>query len=233
MRAGLQIVDLDRAARRRPRARPASGVASSLMVDAEQPDEVGAAALAEFQEVGVIDEAGEIGVLEIDADRQDVGLALDPPGEVGPIARSRLFAAVEQRELGRGLRRRRQAEMDEGCCGQHAAARRARDEALLEQIGLDDLLDRIARLGQRRGDGLDADRAAAVIHRRCSEIAMVERVEARARRLRAAAARGRRPWRRSRRRPRRRRNRARAVAAARRCAACRARAARSRRRPPR
>ena len=43
------------------------------------------------------------------------------------------------------------------------AARRALHEALLDQEGLDDLLDRVARLGQRRGDGLDADRAAAEI----------------------------------------------------------------------
>jgi hypothetical protein len=46
--------------------------------------------------------------------------------------------------------------------GQHAAARRALDEALLDQIGLDDVLERVARL--RRGrDGLDADRPAAEI----------------------------------------------------------------------
>jgi hypothetical protein len=44
-----------------------------------------------------------------------------------------------------------------------APARRALDEALLDQIGLDDLLDRVARLGQRGRDRLDADRAAAVI----------------------------------------------------------------------
>src|SRR5215475_2782496 len=44
------------------------------------------AALAEFQVVGVIDVAGEIGVLVIDADRQDMGLAFDPPGKIRPIA---------------------------------------------------------------------------------------------------------------------------------------------------
>ena len=45
---------------------------------------------------------------------------------------------------------------------QHAAARRALDEALLDQIGLDDLLDRVARLAQRRGDGFDAHRPAII-----------------------------------------------------------------------
>ncbi len=55
------------------------------MMDAEQPDEVGPAALAEFQKVGVIDEAGEIGVLEIDADRKDVNFAVDAPGKIRPV----------------------------------------------------------------------------------------------------------------------------------------------------
>jgi hypothetical protein len=57
----------------------------ALMVDAEQPDEVGPAALAELQVVGVIDVAGEIGVLVIDADRQDMGLAFYPSGKIRPI----------------------------------------------------------------------------------------------------------------------------------------------------
>ena len=39
-----------------------------------------------FKKVGVIDDAGEIGVLEIDADRQDMRLAFDPPGKVRPVA---------------------------------------------------------------------------------------------------------------------------------------------------
>ena len=56
-----------------------------LVVDAEQADEVGSAPLAELEIVRVIDEAGEIGVLEIDADGQDVDVALDPSGEVRPI----------------------------------------------------------------------------------------------------------------------------------------------------
>ena len=38
------------------------------MFDTEQAQQVGAAALAKFEIVGVIDDAGEIGVLVIDAD---------------------------------------------------------------------------------------------------------------------------------------------------------------------
>ena len=37
------------------------------------------------------------------------------------------------------------------------------DEALLQQIRLDDLLDGVARLRQPRRDGLDADRPAGII----------------------------------------------------------------------
>ena len=55
--------------------------------------------------------------------------------------------------------------MAEGVGGEQPAARRALDEALLDQERLDDLLDGVARLRQRRRDGLDADRAAAVVHR--------------------------------------------------------------------
>ena len=53
------------------------------------------------------------------------------------------------------------------------------DEALLQQIGLDDLLDGVARLRQRRRDGLDADRSAAIIDRDPAKIAMVERIQSR------------------------------------------------------
>ena len=57
------------------------------------------------------------------------------------------------------------------------AARRALHEALLDQIGLDDLLDGVARLAQRRGKGLDADRTAGVAFRDEREIAPVESIE--------------------------------------------------------
>ena len=62
--------------------------------------------------------------------------------------------------------------------GEQTPARRALHEALLDQIRLDDLLDRVARLGQRRRDGVDADRPAAVIERDHVEIAPVHRVHA-------------------------------------------------------
>ena len=51
--------------------------------------------------------------------------------------------------------------MAEGVRRQEPPARRALHEALLDEIGLDDVLDRVARLGERGGDRLDADRAAA------------------------------------------------------------------------
>ena len=62
--------------------------------------------------------------------------------------------------------------------GQQAAARRALQQALLQQVGLDHLLERVALLGQRRRERVDADRPAAVVARDAGEIAPVERVEA-------------------------------------------------------
>ncbi len=61
---------------------------------------------------------------------------------------------------------------------QHAPARRALDEALLDEIGLDNVLDRIARLGKTRRDRLDANGPAAEVDRDHVEIAPVELVEA-------------------------------------------------------
>ena len=67
--------------------------------------------------------------------------------------------------------------MAEGVGGEHAAARRALHEALLDQVGLDDLLDGVARLGERRGHCLDADRPAAVVLGNGAKIAAVHGVE--------------------------------------------------------
>ncbi|MGY4509803.1 hypothetical protein ACVIN2_003257 [Bradyrhizobium sp. USDA 3650] len=50
--------------------------------------------------------------------------------------------------------------------------------ATLDQIGLDDVLDRVARLGQCGGHRLDADRAAAIVLRDGGEVAAVHRIEA-------------------------------------------------------
>ncbi len=69
--------------------------------------------------------------------------------------------------------------MLEGGAGQQPAARGALDEALLDQIRLDDVFDGVARLRQRRGDGVDADRTAAVVERDIGEITPVHGVEPR------------------------------------------------------
>ena len=51
--------------------------------------------------------------------------------------------------------------MAEGVRRQEPPARRALHEAELDEIRLDDVLDRVAGLGERGGDGLDPDRTAA------------------------------------------------------------------------
>src|SRR5437867_2658266 len=61
-----------------------------------------------------------------------------------------------RRRLGRGG----QAHVLEARRRGDPAARRARDEADLQEERLDDVLERAALLGQRRGDRFDADRAA-------------------------------------------------------------------------
>jgi hypothetical protein len=53
--------------------------------------------------------------------------------------------------------------VDEGQPREHPPARRALDQALLEEVGLDRLLDGVALLGEGRRDRLDADRPAAVV----------------------------------------------------------------------
>ena len=58
--------------------------------------------------------------------------------------------------------------MAEGVRGQQAPARRALHEAQLDEVGLDDVLDRVARLGERGGDGLDANRSSAELDRDAS-----------------------------------------------------------------
>ena len=98
---GTQIVDLEAA---HDEGRGLRAFDQIAMVDAEQAQEVGAAALAPAQVGGVVDQAGEVGVLEIDPDRQDVTAALDPPGEIGPVASSRAVivagGGIEQENCG-------------------------------------------------------------------------------------------------------------------------------------
>src|SRR5260370_42703302 len=55
-------------------------------------------------------------------------------------------------------------EVPERVRGQQPAARRALQETALNQERLDDVLDRVARLGQRGRERLDPDRSAAVMH---------------------------------------------------------------------
>src|SRR5689334_7566298 len=88
------------------------------------------------------------------------------------VALERQYALGDLRAL-----RHREPQMPEGMRRQEAAARRAVDEAELDQEGLDHFLDRITRFRQRCGDGVDADRPAAEIDRDAGEIAVIERIE--------------------------------------------------------
>src|SRR5438309_105305 len=85
--------------------------------------------------------------------------------------RALLFPLAKQPEL-RGIARRLgEAEMAEGVRREQASARGALDETFLDQKRLDDLLDGVARLRQRRRDGLDPDRPAAIVLRDVDQIA--------------------------------------------------------------
>src|SRR6266516_1246763 len=89
-----------------------------------------------------------------------------------------LATLPEQSELRRIARGFGEAEMAERMRGQEPAARRALQIAALNQERLDDILDGVARLRQRRRHGLHADRSAAVIHRDGGEITPVHGVKA-------------------------------------------------------
>ena len=157
----------------------------------------------------------------------DDRLAELPP----PPKRRRGCSAVVLKEpelQRREILRRVHAEMRPCVCRQQPAARRALDEALLDEIGLDDVLDGVARFGQARRDRLDADRPAAEVagdHRQVAPVELVEteRVDLQpGQRLVGDPAVDRR------RHARPRRSRAPASGDARQCGACRARAWRSR-----
>src|SRR6202040_2021879 len=90
---------------------------------------------------------------------------------------SPVLVLSEQSKLRRIARGLGEAEMTERMRGQQPPARGALQIAALDQKRLDDVLDRIARLRQRRRHGLDADRAAAVVHRDGGEITPVHGVE--------------------------------------------------------
>ena len=63
-----------------------------------------------------------------------------------------------------------------GC--QNTSSGCALNEALLDQVGLDDVFNRIARLGEGGGYGFYADRAAAKIDANDIQIAPVELIKA-------------------------------------------------------
>ena len=67
--------------------------------------------------------------------------------------------------------------MAESLIREHAPARRAPDQPLLDQEGLDHLLDRVALLGKRRRQSVDPDRTAAIACRDAVEITPVHQVE--------------------------------------------------------
>src|SRR5215475_11782937 len=71
----------------------------------------------------------------------------------------------EQSELRRVAGGLGETEVAKGVRGEQSSARRALNEALLDQERLDDFLDGVARLRQRRRDGLDPNRTAAVVLR--------------------------------------------------------------------
>src|SRR3712207_2423305 len=75
-------------------------------------------------------------------------------------------------------RGRREPEVGEGRGGGHAPARRALEEAALEQVGLVDVLDRVRLLAHRDREGRQPDRAAAEARAHRGEDLAVEAVEA-------------------------------------------------------
>ena len=73
---------------------------------------------------------------------------------------------------------RGQSKMQPGAGGEHAPARGALDKPALKQEGFDHVFDRVARFGERGGDGFNADRAAAKMLRNQTKITPVKRIKA-------------------------------------------------------
>src|SRR6478735_7387594 len=91
--------------------------------------------------------------------------------------------AMRGPDKGRGLEqrarvRRFEPEVGERGRGGAAAARRALDETLLEQVGLVDVLDGVLLLPHRDGKGRQADGSAGELLADGAEQLAVERVEA-------------------------------------------------------
>ena len=143
-------------------------------VEADAAQHLGPGALGEAQVVGVIDHTRR---------RRYPRSKHAPPADVRP-RRSRRDQPSASRGRGRRtarlsrVARRLEAEMAPGGAGQQPAARRALQQALLQQVGLDHLLQRVALLRQRRRQRVDADRPAAVVVGDAAQIAAIEAVEA-------------------------------------------------------
>src|SRR5580698_11237967 len=88
-----------------------------------------------------------------------------------------VWFTAKQPELRRVAGRFGKPEVPEGVARDQAPARRALQEAALNEIGLDDVLDGIPRFGQRSRQRIDADRSAAVTDRDRVEIAAIHSVE--------------------------------------------------------
>src|SRR5262249_2031258 len=96
----------------------------------------------------------------------------------GPTLPLSAFLRIgEQAELRRIAAGLSEPEMPERLAGEQPAARRALDETALDEEWLEDLLDGVARLRQRRRDGLDAYRTAAVVYSDRREVTPVHGVE--------------------------------------------------------
>ena len=91
MRAGLRNSIAMRRTTNADGSRPSGAVDQGTMVVADEAQEIRAAALAPADVTAVIDEAGKIGVLEIDADGQDMSprpcINSDAAGKIGPALR--------------------------------------------------------------------------------------------------------------------------------------------------
>src|SRR5207342_3486356 len=61
---------------------PFAGLLRRLLVDTDRPEHVGPGSLHELQIIGIIDDTGRVGVLEIDRQREAVLLA-DEPAAIG------------------------------------------------------------------------------------------------------------------------------------------------------
>src|ERR1700679_1837928 len=90
---------------------------------------------------------------------------------------SELLLLLEQSRMYPLAPRLGEAEMAEGVRRQESAARGALHKAQLDKIGLNDVLDCIARFGERGGDGFDPDRPPAELDRDDVQIAPIHLVE--------------------------------------------------------